>query len=142
MITRLILAGAVIAALGVPTAQAGDLRYSFLQCLFGGHALSKQCAAQFAKGNHNLARTDQTTTSRFGIQFAYTEQLGDNNESYIGQVGSNQIAVSVQKGNKNGSYTYQEGRNQASATVQSGDGHWGAVSSIGNGAVTSIVQTN
>ena len=137
MLTRLILAGATVVALGAPAAFAGGPSPFF--CSF---AFSTQCAVQVTEGSHNKARTDQTTDHRFGHQTAFTFQKGDSNRSYIGQDGKDEFATAMQIGNGNGAYTYQEGAHQTSTITQVSNGAWGGVSSIGDGAVTKISQTN
>jgi len=144
MLGRIFLAGAAVLALGAPSTLAGPVHGPFwplaLAC-FHSQAQSTQCAIQVVKGNRNKARTDQTTEQP-GFQFALTSQKGDDNRSYIGQDGTDQVAKSIQVGDGNASFTYQQGEDQFSKTVQIGDGHWAGTSSIGEDTSTSVFQSN
>jgi len=144
MLTRLIIAGATIVALGAPSVQAGPVHHHLpFFWLCGLFTPQKQCAIQLDLGDDNTARTDQTLTKR-GLQYAFTVQHGNNNNAYTGQTGSNEIAMTFQNGNNNTAFTSQAGHNQISVTSQSGSqgGMWAATSSAGTDTVTTVVQSN
>lgn len=138
MITRIILAGATLVALGAPAAQAGP--FHFLFCDF---AKSSQCAINFMTGGDGNSETiKQTTTSRHGFQFAFQSQDGSNNSAYTEQIGKNQVAVSVQTGDNNTAYTYQEGKNQLAVTTQNGNGMWALNVNAADNTVTTVTGSN
>lgn len=139
MITRIILAGATIVALGAPSAQAGSL----FHLLCGPHVPAKQCAVNFMfGGTGNNETIKQTMTSRHGFQFALQAQDGSNNNAYTEQVGKNQVALTFQNGDNNSAYTYQEGKNQLSTTVQNGNGMWAVTTVSEDNTVTHVEGSN
>jgi len=134
MITRLIIAGATIVALGAPAAQAA-------QCSF--FAVRSQCLFQFTTGNGNKSMIQQDQRGKtHGLQLAIHAQDGDNNNAYTGQKGTNEVALTVQNGNNNTAYTSQSGENKASVTIQNADGAWAATSSGGDNTLTYVIQSN
>jgi len=137
MLTRMIIAGATLVALGAPSVQARPIHLPFFW-LCGPFTPQKQCAIQLDRGDNNTARTDQTMTG-YGLQYAFTGQRGNNNNAYTGQTGTNEVALTFQNGNNNTAYTSQTGGGH-SVTVQNGNGMWAASSS--DGADTKVIQSN
>jgi hypothetical protein len=138
MITRFLIAGATIVALGAPAAQAAPACPIFLAFF------SKvQCAFQDTTGNGNSAviHQDQRGYSK-GLNLAIQIQDGDNNRAYTGQKGTNEVALTIQNGDNNTAGTHQQGTELAAVTVQSGNGMWSSTSMNGNGAVSIGVQAN
>jgi len=138
MITRFLIAGATIVALGAPAAQAAPACPIFLS-LFS----KVQCAlvATTGNGNTSVVRQDQRGHSA-GLNLAVQLQNGDNNNAFTGQKGTNEIAVTIQDGNRNTAGTHQEGTNLAAVTVQSGNGLWSTTGMAGNGGLVTSFQSN
>jgi hypothetical protein len=138
MITRFIIAGATIVALGAPAVQAAPACPIFLSFF------SKvQCSFQETTGNGNsaLIKQDQRGFNR-GLQLAIQIQHGDNNVAYTGQKGTNDVALTVQNGDNNTAGTHQEGTNLAAVTVQTGNNGWSTIGQSGNGGTAAVVQDN
>lgn len=144
MLGRIVLASALLVALGAPSALAGgpgfSLWHHYKKC--DSAAQVSQCALNFTTGNRNIAIIEQTTKSRHSTQLGVIFQDGNNNQAYTGQVGKNQLSLTTQNGNNNGGFTYQQGSYNLSTTTQDGNGTWAATSSIGNGTYSHVTLSN
>jgi len=135
MITRFLIAGATIVALGAPAAQAAPF------CPFFQPKV--QCALLITHGNGNWSAVKQNQVGfSTGLNLAIQIQNGDNNKAYTGQKGTNEVAVTFQNGDNNTAGTHEQGTNLVAVTVQSGNGMWSSTSMNGDGAVSIGVQSN